>query len=208
MLDDWSTAAAVYSVPVSRPSGEQRDRLGTLAGLAALVAAAALTGCASGTGTKTVKHAAPAARLRIGQSALLAGARAGERIQVTLLAFAPSISGGANDHPEFNMQYAAAQLRLANVGSVAYAGTPERSVTVISSEGQTSRGAQLSEGPCADRFAREALIAPGGAAQGCVPLQVPVVASAATLRFHTAGASARHIAEWSLARLRGPAHSP
>jgi hypothetical protein len=175
--------------------------------LAALAAATTLGGCAATTGAKSAKRTAPAPRLRIGESATLQGAQAGETIRVTLLAFAPSVTGGANDHPEFNMQYAGADLRLANVGSGDYSGAPERSVTVISNEGQTSKSAKLSEGSCSDSFAREVRIAPGRAAQGCVPVQVPVVASVATLRFVLDGAGDKHVAEWSLTRLPRTSHS-
>jgi hypothetical protein len=171
--------------------------------LAALVAILTLAGCGTTrSATTSRQRAASSTRLRIGEGATVEGARRDERIEATLLAFLPSIAGGANDHPEFNMQYAGAELRLTNVGSTAYAGAPASGVTVVSSEGQLSKGARLSEGPCSGSFARELELAPGRSAQGCVPVQVQVVAGAARLRFAPYGARGRQFAEWSLSKPR------
>jgi hypothetical protein len=172
--------------------------------LLALGALIALAGC-GGTGTATSsRHASPGHQLRIGQSAVLSGEAAGEALKVTLLAFSANLSGGPDDHPEFDMQYVQADLRLTNVGSVAYRGAPQESVTIYTNEGQKSRRALLSEGPCANGFAREVEIAPGASAQGCVPLQIAVVAAATKLRFAMGrrDGRARGVAEWSLAKRR------
>jgi len=173
--------------------------------LLALGALIALAGCGSTKTATSVGHARTAPELRVGQSAVLSGETAGEALKVTLLAFSPNLSGGPNDHPEFDMQYVQADLRLTNVGSVVYRGAPRESVTVYTNEGTKSRRALLSEGPCADVFAREVEIAPGASAQGCVPVQIAVVASATRLRFAVGrwdGRAAAGAAEWSLARRR------
>ncbi len=184
------------------PSTRAVDPGTALAWLAALGAAIALAGCGSTGAAKTRPHRAPAAPLQIGAGATVAGAGAGERVRVTLLAFKPSIAGGADDHPEFNMQYAAAELRLTNVGSVAYTVAPADSVAVISSEGTKSKRAQLSEGACADAFAHDVDIAPGRSAEGCVPLQVSVVAIPATLTFAASAGGAGQRVEWTLTKPR------
>jgi hypothetical protein len=172
--------------------------------LLALSAAVALAGCASTTRAKTARHAAPARELRIGEGATVAGADPGEKIQVTLLAFMPNIPGGANDHPEFDMQYVGVELRLRNVGSVAYSGAPAEGVTVSTNEGQKSKRAVLSEGACSERFSRTLDIAPGQSEQGCVPVQIPVVATATQIRFAPSGGSTG--VEWSLAKPRKATH--
>jgi hypothetical protein len=168
----------------------------------ALGAAIVLAGCESTSAAKARPNRAPAAPLRIGAGATVAGVRVGERVKVTLLAFRPSIAGGADDHPEFNMQYAAAELRLTNVGSVSYTVAPADSIVVISNEGTKSKRAQLSEGACADAFAHEVDIAPGRSAEGCVPLQISVVAIPATLTFAPSPSDAGERVEWTLTKPR------
>ena len=169
--------------------------------LLALGALGALAGCAGTTSAaKNARHATPARELRIGEGATVAGADPGEKVQVTLLAFMPAIPGGANDHPEFDMQYVGVELRLKNVGSAAYGGAPSESVTVSTNEGQRSKRAVLSEGACSGSFSRELEIAPGASAHGCVPVQIPVVATATTVRFAPSGSSAAVV--WSLAKPR------
>ena len=118
-------------------------------------------------------------------------------MRATLLSFQADLPGTSNDHPEFDYQFAAVKLRLANLGSGRYSGVPERQLSVVSTEAQTSRPAQLSEGTCAGRFAHELTLPPGASAEGCVPLQILVVSTPATLRFEPFRGSAA-AALWSL----------
>jgi len=166
----------------------------------ALGAIATLAGCASTPAGKGAHRASATPELHVGGSATVSGSHSGEKLRVTLLAFMPDVAGGADDHPEFDMQYVGAQLKLTNVGSTAYSGAPGDDVVVYTNEGQKSRKAVLLEGTCSDRFAREVAIAPGGSEQGCVAAQIPVVASATTLRFLAGGGFAG--VEWSLGRAR------
>lgn len=170
----------------------------------ALGTLATLAGCATTSAAKGSRHARSAQELRIGDSATVAGDHSGERMRVTLVAFTPDIPGQANDHAEFDMQYVGAQLELTNLGSTPYSGAPAEDITVYTNEGQKSRQAALVEGACSDRFAREAEIAPGHSQQGCVPAQIPVVATATKLRFLAGSGWAA--AEWSLAGMRTAAH--
>jgi hypothetical protein len=188
-----------------RGACEQRPRAGRKPVLAvALGALAALAGCAATPATNSAHHPSSAQELHIGDSTTVTGDRGGERMRVTLLEFMPDIAGEPNDHPEFDMQYVGAQLRLTNLGSTAYSGAPAEDVTVFTNEGQKGRRAVLSEGVCSERFALAVEIAPGHSQQGCVPAQIPVVATATRLRF-LAGAGAEP-AEWSLAKARTAAH--
>lgn len=168
--------------------------------LVALGAIATLAGCGGTTAAKGARRASSAPQLHIGDSATVSGSHSGEKIQVTLLAFMPDVPGEANDHPEFDMQYVGAQLKLTNVGSTSYSGAPSEDVVVYTNEDQKSRKAVLREGACSDGFAREVQIAPRRSQQGCVPAQIPVVASATKLRFVPGGGFAA--AEWSLAKPR------
>ncbi len=188
-----------------RGACEQRPRAVIKRALVvALGALAALTGCAATPATNGAHHASSAQQLHIGDSATVTRDHGGERMRVTLLEFMPDIAGEPNDHPEFDMQYVGAQLRLTNLGATAWSGAPAEDVTVFTNEGQKSRRAVLSEGVCSERFAREVQIAPGHSQQGCVPAQIPVVATATRLRF-LANAGAEP-AEWSLAKARTAAH--
>jgi hypothetical protein len=170
--------------------------------LLAFAATAALAGCGSTASSGPRRHTASTPQLHIGESATLEGHRPGERVRVTLVAFTPGFTGGANEHPEFNMQYAGAELRLTNVGSIAYTRAPADSVTVATNEGQKSTRAELTEGPCSEAFARQVDLAPGESAQGCVPVQVSVVATATTLTFAVGREGSHHAAVWSLAIVR------
>ena len=168
--------------------------------LAALGAVATLAGCASTPAAKHAHRASSGQELHVGDSATVSASHGGEKIQVTLLAFAPNVPGEANDHPEFDMQYVGAQLKLTNLGSTSYSGAPTDDLVVYTNEGQHSRKAVLRGGACSDRFAREVDIAPGRSQQGCVPAQIPVVASATKLRFTPGSGFAA--TEWSLVRPR------
>lgn len=144
-------------------------------------------------------HRGAARKLHIGQSATLRGASAGEELRVTLLAYDADLPGSTNDHPEFDYQFAAAQLQLSNVGTRSYSGAPEDATTVLSTESQTSKRTTLSEGSCAGSFARAVTLAPGESAEGCVPVQILVVSTPAELRFDAYPKGApRPSAEWSL----------
>ncbi len=137
----------------------------------------------------------------MGAGATLRGPGSGEELRVTLLSFSPELGGTVNDHPEFDYQYAAARLRLQNLGSLAYEGAPAKQLAIISTESQTSKTTELSEGSCADGFARSVKLAPGASAEGCVPTQILVVSTPATLSLTPFPGSSRAV-RWSLQRPR------
>src|SRR5271170_875090 len=100
-----------------RRASQQRPRAGMKPALAvALGALAALAGCAATPATNSAHHSSSVQELHIGDSATVTGGH-GERMRVTLLEFMPDIAGEPNDHPEFDMQYVGAQLRLTNLGA-------------------------------------------------------------------------------------------
>lgn len=200
---------APYLRPRSHPTprGVPRPKRSTRPARAiAVLALVVLAGCGSAASTSdTTSPSAPGpasagrSRLHIGEGATLRGTAPGEQLRVTLVHYAPSLSGSTNDHPEFDYQFVAAQVELSNVGSRTYAGAPDNDVTIVSTESQTSKKALLTEGSCADSFAAKLTLAPGQSAEGCVPAQILVVSTSAVLRFAPYGTTnASSSAEWSL----------
>jgi hypothetical protein len=166
--------------------------------LAALACALCVAGCGTGAkGAHNRQHSAP--ELQIGEGTTLRGPRSGEELHVTLLSFAAELGGTINDHPEFDYQYAAVHLRLQNLGSLTYEGFPARQLAITSTESQTSKSTELSEGSCADAFARSVKLAPGASAEGCVPTQILVVSTPASLNFTPFSGSSSAL-RWSLQR--------
>ncbi len=180
----------------ARASFQRATRLTTVAG------ALALAGCATTSGEAPPASASSARMLHIGKSATVIGIRAGEKLDVTLLAFTRSVPGSANNHPEFEWQYVGARITLRNVSTVDYSGVPVDSLMVISTEAQKSKTTVLTEGACSDQFAKEVKLAPGESAQGCVAAQVLVASTPAYVRFAPYRSSPNHAAEWTLASVR------
>lgn len=172
----------------NRLRGRAHGRAGAL-----LLATIGLAGCAS---SSPETHAHGPAALKLGQSATIGGP-AGQRLRVTLLSYTPVLPGTSNDHPEFDYQFAAEQLRIQNLGSATYQGDPGADVNVLSTEEQNSKQVALSGSRCSERFAHFVSIAPGATAEGCVPEQVLVVATPAILRFAPFGPKGR-VGRWSL----------
>jgi len=143
-----------------------------------------LAGCrAEPTSTTGSTSSAGVRALKIGEAATLRGPHPGEELRATLLAYSPNLTGTRNDHPEFDYQFVAARMRLSNVGRANFTGAPAAAISITSTEQQTSRRAHLSEGACATAFAREVTLAPGQSAEGCIPAQILVVSTSASLRF-------------------------
>jgi len=175
------------------------NRAGTLA----LTGLVLLAGCGSSTSamsTGSHPHSPHAALLRIGEAATFVGPLPGEKLKVTLLSYSPSLPGTSNDHPEFDYQFVAAHLRIANIGSASYQATPSKQLTIESTESQASKTAHMSEGPCAEAFASALHLGGGQSGEGCVPVQVLVVSTPSTLRFDPYGAGSAKHAVWSLKR--------
>lgn len=160
-----------------------------------LLSALCLASC--GTSARPGKKQSSTPALAIGEAATLRGPRRGQQLRVTLLSYDANLPGTTNNHPEFDYQFVGAKLRLQNVGTLPYSGVPAKQLSITSTESQVSKSAQLGEGSCAERFARAVSLAPGASAEGCVPAQILVVSSSASLRFapFAGGAAA---ASWSL----------
>jgi hypothetical protein len=164
-----------------------------------LLCALSLAGC--GTSAHAAKKHSSTPALSIGEAATVRGPRAGQQLRVTLVSYDANLAGTTNDHPEFDYQFVGAVLRLQNVGTLSYSGVPAEQLSITSTESQTSKRAQLGEGGCADSFARAVSLAPGASAEGCVPAQILVVSSSATLHFAPFSGSAG-AARWSLKKRR------
>jgi hypothetical protein len=178
-----------------------------LAGALLAAAALALTGCGVTTiktsaqapaGAEPVAAKTPSGPLTIGSSVILSGENKGEKLEVTLLRFAPHISGGEYAEPSAGMEYAGITLRIRNVGSAAYSDSPSNGATVLSSTGRPGKTALLTSGECGESFAARVNIAPGEAQEGCIPFEVPEGTEVAKVQWTPSSGFSEETAEWQL----------
>jgi Domain of unknown function (DUF4352) len=148
--------------------------------------------------SETTATKAPSGPLTIGSTATLSGESEGEKLEVTLLRFAPHVSGGEYDEPSAGMQYVGITLRIRNIGSAAYSDSPSNGATVLSSTGRPGKTTLLTSGECGESFATRVNIPPGEAQEGCIPFEVPEGTEVAKVQWTPSSGFSEETAEWHL----------
>lgn len=184
-----------------------------LAGALLAAGALAVTGCGATTIKTSAQQPAPETKqpvkaadpLTIGSTTTLSGESEGEKLEVTLLRFAPHVAGGEYDEPSAGMQYVGMTLRIRNIGSVAYSDSPSNGATVLSASGRPGKTANLTSGECGESFATRVNIPPGEAQEGCIPFEVPEGTEVARVQWTPSSGFSDETAEW---QLRDPHAAP
>jgi len=110
---------------------------------------------------------------KLGDTITLKGVNPGEAATVTLVKVLNLTKGGQFDAPDAGTQFAAAQFRVKNSGSVPYSDSPSNGAKVLDASGQQFDAQIVTKIAAGPLLPASVKLAPGGQALGYIAFQVP-----------------------------------
>jgi hypothetical protein len=144
------------------------------------------------------KAAPPADLVGTGSVLVLTGNRAGEKVAVTLVkVFDHAQAADRFDDLRRGYRLYAVQLRLHDIGSVAYSGSPSKSV-VVADSADRSYQSSFSEVTGCRSLAGAERITVGSSRLGCVVFEVPTAARITEIWFTLASGNGAQSGRWEM----------
>ena len=141
----------------------------------------------TGAGSSRVTSASPKATptvAHVGSTIKLEGQAQGDLLSVTLVKIANTTTATDGfSKPATGMRYFAAQFKVANTGSGAYADSPSNGAKAIDAEGQQFQATLVSSIAAGPQLPAETKVTSGGFALGWLVFEVPAAAKVASVQF-------------------------
>jgi hypothetical protein len=200
--------------PAERPQFPEHDASSTMTWtpkvaplLMGCLFAVTLAGCGAGVNGPSRSPSLgtpPRGVLPIGRTASLniGGARSGERVEATVLAYKAHLAVGKEDSVASGMKFVGVTLRLTNVGTIPYTDAPFNGAMIVTATGLEGRSVVIVSGECSEGFASEVVITPGESREGCILFELPDELAAAKFQWTPSSGYGEETAQWLVGRSR------
>ena len=141
---------------------------------------------------------APPEVLRVGSSVTLAGNDDGERVKITLMAFADPLPVGEYDQPEGAKHIVGVKLRLTNVGTTVYSDSPSNGAAIVNRNDEQVDATIITDALDNALLDSSLKIRPGSSRVGFIPFEVRNGAKLKMFQLTLSSGFADETGEWRL----------